>query len=47
MKQFLKTNFAKLLDEKYIDEWISVHLEYNEQRRVGYIMGSMSEFVNG
>jgi predicted nucleotidyltransferase len=45
VKQFLKAEFSKLLDQKYIDEWISVHLEYNEQRRVGFILGSMSEFV--
>lgn len=45
VKQYLKSEFAKLLDQKYIDEWIAVHLEYNEQRRVGFILGSMSEFV--
>ncbi len=45
VRQFLKAAFLKLLDQKYIDEWISVHLEYNEQRRVGFILGSMSEFV--
>lgn len=45
VKQYLKNEFAKLLDQKYIDEWISVHLEYNEQRRVGFILGNMSEFV--
>jgi predicted nucleotidyltransferase len=45
VKQYLKAEFAKLLDQKYIDEWISVHLEYSEQRRVGFILGSISEFV--
>ena len=45
IKQFLKDEFAKLLDQKYIDEWIGVHLEYNEQKRAGFILGSMSEFV--
>jgi len=45
VKQYLKLEFSKLLNQKYIDEWISVHLEYNEQRRVGFILGSMSEFV--
>ena len=45
VKQYLQSEFAKLLDHKYIDEWIGVHLEYNEQRRVGFILGSISEFV--
>ncbi len=43
---YLKNEFQKLLDQKYIDEWIGAHLEYNEQNRVGYIIGSMSEFVD-
>lgn len=45
VKQYLKNEFRKLLDQKYIDEWVSAHLEYSEQRRVGFIIGSMSEFV--
>jgi len=45
VKQYLKSEFVKLLDQKYIDEWISVHLDYHEQRRVGFIVGSLSEFV--
>jgi predicted nucleotidyltransferase len=46
VKQYLKTEFAKLLEQKYIDEWISAHLDYNEQRRIGFILGNMVEFVN-
>jgi hypothetical protein len=45
VKQYLNNEFQKLLSQKYIDEWIGAHLEYNEQRRVGFILGSMSEFV--
>jgi predicted nucleotidyltransferase len=45
VKQYLKNEFAKLLNQKYIDEWIGAHIEYNEQRRVGFILGSISEFV--
>jgi hypothetical protein len=41
----LKDQFRQLLSQKYIDEWISVHLEYNEQKRVGFILGSMTELV--
>jgi predicted nucleotidyltransferase len=46
VKQYLKNEFQKLLGQKYIDEWISVHLEYNEQKRVRFIIGSMSDFVS-
>jgi predicted nucleotidyltransferase len=45
VRQYLKNEFRKLLDQKYIDEWIEAHLEYDEQNRVGFIIGSMSEFV--
>lgn len=45
VKQYLKSEFAKLLNQKYIDEWISAHLEYNEQKRGRFILGSISEFV--
>jgi predicted nucleotidyltransferase len=45
VKQYLMEEFAKLLDQKYLDEWISVHLEYSEQRRVGFIIGNMLDIV--
>lgn len=45
VKQYLKIEFEKLLHQRYIDEWISVHLEYIEQKRVGLILGNMSEYV--
>lgn len=45
VKTFLKTEIGKLLRQKYIDEWISAHLEYTEQRRVGLIIGHMRDFV--
>lgn len=47
IKQYLKEEFAKLLDQKYIDEWVSVHLDYNEQGRVGFILGKLAEFLEG
>lgn len=45
VNQYLKTAFANLLSQKYIDEWIGAHLDYTEQRRAGYIIGNLSEFV--
>lgn len=45
VRKYLKEEFKRLLDEPYIDEWISSHLEYREQRRVNFIIGGLSEFV--
>lgn len=46
VKQYLKDEFKKLLDGDYIDEWISVHLDYPEQRRVNFIIGNLTTFVS-
>jgi predicted nucleotidyltransferase len=45
VKLYLKSEFENLLGQEYIDEWISVHLEFIEQKRVNLILGNMSEFV--
>jgi predicted nucleotidyltransferase len=45
VKRYLKSEFEKLLGQEYIGEWISVHLEFIEQKRVNLILGNMSEFV--
>lgn len=42
---YLQNEFKKILEEPYIDEWISVHLDYQEQRRVNFIIESLREFV--
>jgi predicted nucleotidyltransferase len=44
--EYLKIEFSQLLAHPYISEWISVHLNYTEQRRVNFIIGSFTEFVN-
>jgi predicted nucleotidyltransferase len=46
IKQYLKIEYKKMLDQPYIDEWLSVHLDYQEQRRVNFIIGSLTEFVS-
>jgi predicted nucleotidyltransferase len=46
LKEYLKDEFAQLLGQKYIDEWISVHLEHGEQKRVGFILANMNEIAN-
>jgi len=45
VKTFLKEEFQKLVAEDYLYEWISSHLEYNEQRRVNYILGGIVNFT--
>ncbi|RXK82897.1 hypothetical protein [Filimonas effusa] len=42
LKNYLKAQFIELLSQKYIDEWISVNLEHNEQNRVRFILGNMA-----
>ncbi len=47
LKVYLTTEFKALLSQPYIDEWISAHLDYQEQRRVNFIIGNMEEFIEG
>ncbi|MFA5246057.1 MAG: nucleotidyl transferase AbiEii/AbiGii toxin family protein [Pedobacter sp.] len=46
LKDYLIYSFRELLSNKYIDEWVSVHLEYAEQERQYFILGSMRNFVD-
>ena len=45
VKDYLLHEMGSLLQNKYLDEWIGCHLEYAEQRRIGFIIGSMQELV--
>ena len=46
VKQYLQQNFKELLAGFYLYEWISAHLEYNEQRRVDIIITGLKNFVD-
>jgi predicted nucleotidyltransferase len=46
LSEWLTNAFTAVMNEPYLDEWISCHLEYREQRRVGVIMGSMADFIS-
>jgi len=46
VKAYLKDQFRLLLENEYCGEWISVHLENNEQRRVRTIIGELTAFVS-
>lgn len=46
VKTWLKEQFHLLLENEYFGEWISVHLESNEQRRLRMITGELTTFVN-
>jgi len=45
IKQYLKGELATLLQLKYIEEWVGVHLEYHERQRAVGILQRISEFV--
>ena len=45
LKEYLKDEFRELLNQKYIDEWISAHLEHSEQKRVRFILGNIAEIT--
>jgi predicted nucleotidyltransferase len=46
VQQYLKDSFKTLLDDIYLYEWISAHLDYSEQQRVNFIIGGLNNFVN-
>ena len=45
VREYLINEFEKLLGQEYIGEWISVHLDFVEQKRVDLILGNIFEFV--
>jgi predicted nucleotidyltransferase len=45
LKYYLQTTLFHLLDNPYFDEWLSVHLEYSEQKRVHYITSHLRAFT--
>ena len=45
LRSYLQEELYSLLDEPYLDEWISVHLDYDEQKRISYIMSSLQQFI--
>jgi predicted nucleotidyltransferase len=45
VKKYLLAEFKALAENKYIDEWISVHLGYGEQERTYHIIGSINELL--
>ncbi|MBD1431573.1 hypothetical protein H8B06_01945 [Sphingobacterium sp. DN00404] len=45
LKAYIVDSFQDLLNNKYIDEWISVHLEYSEQERQDFILDSMRNIL--
>lgn len=45
LKDFLTITFQKLIEEDVLNEWISGHLEFNEQRRVDYIIQGINDFI--
>lgn len=45
VKKYIGEYFQELLDNDYLYEWISVHLDWAEQKRVSLIVGGIIDFV--
>jgi predicted nucleotidyltransferase len=46
VKQYLKDEFRKLLSGNFIDEWMAVHLDYNDGQRGDLILNNLKEFAS-
>lgn len=46
VKEYIKKHFQELLGNHYLYEWISVHLDWAEQKRVSLIISGINEFVD-
>jgi predicted nucleotidyltransferase len=46
VKTYLLVEFKKLTAGPYFYEWISSHLGFDEQNRVGFIIGNLERFLN-
>lgn len=46
LKEYLIEEFKKLLYGTYIDEWIAVHLDYNDRQRADYIIDSLKKIIS-
>jgi predicted nucleotidyltransferase len=46
LRMYLIEEFSTLLNEPFIEEWISAHLEYSEQKRANFILGSLQAFID-
>ena len=46
IKQYLKMFFSEFLKNHYIHEWIGVHLDFSEQKRVGYLIACLQKFID-
>ena len=46
VREYLENEVRSLLDNPYIEEWISANLEFSGQSRTGYIMEGLRDFVS-
>lgn len=45
LSEYLKIQFKEWLKNAHLEEWVSAHLDYSEQRRVSIIKGGLLDFV--
>lgn len=46
VKWYITKFFSALLENNYLYEWISVHLDFSEQKRVANIIDCLQKFIN-
>lgn len=46
LREYLQMEWKTLLANDYFDEWISAHLDHNEQRRITFIKGGLHMFIS-
>jgi len=46
VKEYMRQSFQELLENHYLYEWISVHLDWAEQKRVSLILSGINQFVD-
>lgn len=45
LKEYLNQEFSNILQIQFINEWITAHLEFNEQKRGNYILEGLKNFL--
>jgi hypothetical protein len=45
VKEYLKAEFGNLSKSNFLYEWISVHLDYTEQKRTAVLIGGLEQFI--
>ena len=45
LKSYLQAEFATIIKQPYLQEWVSCHLDFSEQRRLTYVIAGIEDFL--